>query len=102
MALSYPLDLSQPFAIIGYDPIKETYTVSGFAKSMRSTKWMQDKTVEFGGHKCIFTIKKDQLLTEYQKRQLKWVKRHLGDKQHDILKTELCEFVNATHTFNDT
>ena len=99
--LIYPLDLDQPYIIIDHDPKNETYTVSGSAKIMRSTRWVE-KHVEFGGHNSIFTVTRDQLLTEPQKRQLRWVRRHLGDKHHDTLKKEICDFVIASHICIDT
>ena len=69
MVLSYPLDPTQPFSIIDYDPINDTHKVSGITKKIRSTKWMPDKNVDFGGHESIFIVKINQLLTRSQKRQ---------------------------------
>jgi hypothetical protein len=97
----YPLDPSLPFSIIDHDLHTHTYTVLGTAKTILSKKWV-GKTVELGGHKSIFTVKKNEFLTEPQKRQLRWVKRKLGDRQHDKLEKELCDFVVASHWYNNT
>jgi hypothetical protein len=102
LTVNYPIDLSLPYTILDHDPVNDTYTVSGTAKIIHSTKWLEDKTVEFGGHQSIFIIKKNQFLTRSQKKQLRWVKKHLGDKQHERLQNDLYDIAIASHIYNTT
>jgi hypothetical protein len=97
--LIYPIDLEQPYRILKFNN-DGTYTVSGFAKILQCH--VSEETLEFGGHPCIFTLHKHDFLTKAQKSQLRWVKKHLGDKQHDKLKDEIYDSVIAGHTYNDT
>jgi hypothetical protein len=90
-----------PYQIVGYNPISETYRVLGTAKTMQSKKWIEGMTVEFGGHESIFVMKKQDFLTKRQKHQLRWVKKHLGDRQHDKLLENIYASEISDHTKMD-
>jgi hypothetical protein len=101
MTLSYPLDLEMPYQIISYDPINEVYTVLGTAKIMHSTRWIQRK-VDFGTHPSIFKMRKNSFLTKANKQQLRWIRKHLGQKLHDVELKKIYDSAIADHIFNDT
>lgn len=96
--LTYPLDLEHPYTILTFDPKDNTYRVLGIAKIL--TAHVSGKTVEFGGHPSLFVLRKDELLTKAQKAQLRWVKKHRGDMQYELLEKQLYDLVIANHTID--
>jgi hypothetical protein len=98
--LAYPLDLERPYKILRYNG-DGRYTVMGFAKILRATKWMKDMQVDFGGHPSIFFLEKKDFLTKDHKASLRWVKKHLGQRQHDIELERIYDSVIAGHTYNN-
>lgn len=98
--ITYPIDLEQPYTITKINE-DGTLTVSGIAKSLECH--VSERSVTFGGHPCIFAhLEKSELLSKRQKDQLRWVKKHLGDRQHDKLLEKLYDSAIAGHTYNDT
>lgn len=97
--LTYPVDLSQPYSILNCN-VDGTYTVKGFAKTLHVP--ISEMTVEFGGHPAIFILRKNEFLSKTQKHQLRWVKKHLGDRQHDKLLEEIYDSAIADHIIKDT
>jgi hypothetical protein len=96
----YPIDLEQPYTVTKYNE-DGTLTVSGIAKTIQCR--ISERTVTFGGHPCIFTnLSKSELLSRAQEAQLRWVKKHLGDRQHDKLLEQLYDSAIAGHTYNNT
>ena len=97
--LTYPIDLEKPYTILSYNS-DGTYTVSGIAKTLECH--VSERTVYFGGHPCIFTLRKSDFITKEQKTKLRWVRKHLGDRQHDKIRDELYDSAIAGHTYINT
>jgi hypothetical protein len=93
----YPPDLSKPYTVLSYN-YNGTYTVSGTEKIIQAN--ISERTVYFGGSKAIFKLRKEQFLTHRQKDQLRWVKKHLGDRQHDKLLEEIYDCAIVHHIDN--
>jgi hypothetical protein len=96
--LTYPLDLQRPYTILAFNPKDDTYRILGIAKTLKTH--ISGKTVEFGGHSSIFVLQKDELLSKAQKAQLRWVKKHLGERQHDVIEYRLYDLAIANHSIN--
>lgn len=96
--LIYPPDLSKPYNILRCNE-DGTYTVFGFAKSIRSNKWIEEMDIDFGGHQSIFIMEKEDFLTKAQKATLRWVKKHLGQRQHDAELERIYDSAIAGHTY---
>jgi hypothetical protein len=95
----YPIDLEQPYTIIKHNE-DGTLTVSGIAKTIQCR--ISERAVTFGGHPCIFTnLSKGELLSKAQKAQLRWVKKQLGDKQHEKQLEQLCDSAITGHIYKD-
>ena len=94
--LTYPLDLKKPYTILAFNPRDNTYRILGIAKTLTA----RGKTIKFGGHPSIFVLRKDELLTKAQKDKLRWMKKKLGDKQHDLLENKLYDLAIANHSTN--
>jgi hypothetical protein len=97
--LTYPIDLNEPYKVLSSNE-DGSYTVLGTAKTLQAH--ISEKIVEFGGHQCIFTLMKEDFLTKAMKRQLKWVQRKLGDRQHDVELNKLYDSVIAGHNYKNT
>ena len=100
--LIYPLDMSKPYSIIDHDLVNETYKVLGSAKNIQSRYWMEGMIVEFGGHQSFFIMRKEDFLTKDQKAKLRWVKKHLGQRQHDVELKRIYDSAIAGHTYFNT
>lgn len=79
--------------------MNETYKVLGTAKAVQSREWIPGIIVEFAGHQSIFRMRKEDFLTKAQKASLRWVKKHLGQRQHDKLRDEIYDSVITDHTY---
>jgi hypothetical protein len=100
--LTYPLDLNKPYSIIDHDPVNEIYKVLGTAKNMHSKQWTKGMITEFGGHQSIFVMRKMDFLTKDQKAKLRWIKRHLGQRLHDVELKKIYDSVITGHTYYNT
>jgi hypothetical protein len=96
--LIYPPDLSQPYKILRCNE-DGTYLVSGTAKILHGH--ISEKAVEFGGCPCLFKMEKHEFLTQPLKSQLRWIKKHYGDKLHDKVRDQFYDSAIAGHTYNN-
>jgi hypothetical protein len=97
LMLSYPIDLDKPYTIL-YPNDDATYTVCGIARTLHCH--ISERAVDFGGYPSIFVLSKNGFLTKAQKARLRWIKKHLGVKQHDLLENKLYDLAIASHTTN--
>jgi hypothetical protein len=65
---------------------------------MGTSKILQTTDGEFGGVCGSWCINKRELLTKTQKQQLRWVRKHFGDKQADKIAQELYAHEISSHS----
>jgi hypothetical protein len=48
------------------------------------------------------SLRKSDFISKEQKTKLRWVRKHLGDRQHDKIRDELYDSAIAGHTYINT
>jgi hypothetical protein len=69
----------------------------GYAKNIQTNKWIEEMNIDLGGHQSIFIVNKEDFLTKAQKAALRWIKRNMGQRQHDIELERIYDSVITGH-----
>ena len=88
--IDYRVDLTKPYLIVDMDDTHVVVT--------GTSRVLETSDGEFGGTPGTWGIPKKKLLTNKQKDQLRWVRKHLGDRQADKLTEELCAHEISSHS----